>query len=338
MLYWAEGARSRNQLAFQRPIADVPFWLRPASVGSTCEHTFVAKRELHAEARRLRRAGWSLRRIARRLDVSLSSASVWTRGVAPPGAPEPPQTAPGPRAPESLRWCSRCSRHRPESSFNRFGSGRQWWCRDCFKAYYAERRAHHRRRNNALKTQRVREAQNLVLRFCAGILCRLRARPIPSSSSSIISARSARTSRRSSAVASSKRSRGGDGAVRLVVRTATGGARPSAGLVADRPTPGWCVEVEAQARNFRSPGCPDRIGCVDSVSMCASSSSTSRREDRQRHAAGSSGGRAGSAQCGDPALRGALRELSPPAHGARGGSVPSASRIPPARVELALRG
>ena len=125
----------------------------------------MAKRELHADARRLRRAGWSLRRIARELDVSLSSASVWTRGVAPPEAAESPPAPPRPSAAEPLRWCSRCSRHRPESSFNRFGSGRQWWCRDCFKAYYAERRAHHRRRTNALKTQRVREAQNLVLAF-----------------------------------------------------------------------------------------------------------------------------------------------------------------------------
>ena len=37
--------------------------------------------------------------------------------------------------------------------------------RDCFKAYYAERRAHHRRLQQRLKTQRVREAQNLVLAF-----------------------------------------------------------------------------------------------------------------------------------------------------------------------------
>jgi hypothetical protein len=131
----------------------------------------VAKRELQEEARSLRRAGWSLRRIARQLDVSLSSASVWTRGLAPPKAAEQGPTAPPRPAPERLRWCSRCSRRRPESSFNRFGSGRQWWCRDCFKAYYAERRAHHRRRNKALKTERVREAQNFVLAFLRAHRC-----------------------------------------------------------------------------------------------------------------------------------------------------------------------
>jgi hypothetical protein len=124
---------------------------------------FVAKTDLWEEARRLRMAGWSLRRIAQQLDVSLSSASVWTRGAAPAKLAEPPAHPLPQPEPESLRWCSRCCRERPESSFNRFGSGRQWWCRDCFKAYYAERRAHHRRRNNALKAQRVREAQDLVL-------------------------------------------------------------------------------------------------------------------------------------------------------------------------------
>jgi hypothetical protein len=46
----------------------------------------------------------------------------------------------------------------------------RWWCRDCFKRYYEELRAHHRRRNNALKARRVAEAQAFVLAY-------LRARP-----------------------------------------------------------------------------------------------------------------------------------------------------------------
>jgi Homeodomain-like domain-containing protein len=125
----------------------------------------VAKRKLRAEALRLREAGWSLRQIARHLDVALSSVSVWTRGVVNARPAEPP--SPGPRRPrhEPLRWCSRCSRLRGESSFNRHGSGLQWWCRDCFKRYYEEQRARHRRRNNALKTARVREAQIFVLEY-----------------------------------------------------------------------------------------------------------------------------------------------------------------------------
>jgi hypothetical protein len=132
---------------------------------------FVAKRDLRVKARELRRAGWSLRRIAGHLDVSLSSASVWTRGATGPKRPQPPPKPPPRPSPEPLRRCSRCSLQRPESSFNRFGTGRQWWCRDCFKAYYAERRAHHRRRNNALKAQRVREAQELVLAFVRAHPC-----------------------------------------------------------------------------------------------------------------------------------------------------------------------
>jgi hypothetical protein len=132
---------------------------------------FVAKRHLWAEARRLRSQGWSLRHIARHLDIALSSASVWTRDVAMPIAADAPPRPPSPPTDEPLRRCSRCARDRPASSFNRFGAGRQWWCRDCFKAYYAERRAHHRSRNNALKAQRVREAHIFVHEFLRNHPC-----------------------------------------------------------------------------------------------------------------------------------------------------------------------
>ena len=72
---------------------------------------------------------------------------------------------------QALRRCSRCSALLPESRFNRFGDGRQWWCRDCFKQYYAERRAHHRDRNNALKTQRVAEAHEFVFSYLTQRSC-----------------------------------------------------------------------------------------------------------------------------------------------------------------------
>jgi hypothetical protein len=111
------------------------------------------------------RAGLVLRQIALQWDVALSSASVWTRGVASTEPPEPPAAAPRHPRYEPLRWCSRCSRLRGESSFNRHRSGLQWWCRDCFKRYYDEQRARHRRRNNALKAARVREAQAFVLEY-----------------------------------------------------------------------------------------------------------------------------------------------------------------------------
>jgi hypothetical protein len=124
---------------------------------------FVAKPNLREEARRMRAAGWSLRQIALRLDVSLSSASVWTRDVTRPSVPAVAVPSPLPPVAEPLRWCSRCARFRAESYFNRHPTGRQWWCRDCFKAYYAEQRARHCKRNNALKAARVAEAQAFVL-------------------------------------------------------------------------------------------------------------------------------------------------------------------------------
>jgi hypothetical protein len=130
-----------------------------------------ARGNLWEKARRLRAEGWSLRQIARHLDVSLSSASVWTRGAAPP-PPPPAANAVLPAPPsEPLRWCSRCAASRPASCFNRHPTGRQWWCRDCFKAYYAERRADHRRRNNALKAIRVEAAQSLVLAYLRSHPC-----------------------------------------------------------------------------------------------------------------------------------------------------------------------
>jgi hypothetical protein len=112
-----------------------------------------------------------LRRIARDLDVALSTASVWTRDIATAPAAERPIVGSEAREAEPRRWCSRCSRLRPASRFNRHPSGRQWWCRECFKAYYEEQRARHRRRNNALKTARVLEAQAFVLAHLEATAC-----------------------------------------------------------------------------------------------------------------------------------------------------------------------
>jgi hypothetical protein len=132
-----------------------------------------AKRHLWEEARELRREGWSLREVARWLDVALSSVSVWTRGVVSSPAPRSPapSVVVGPEQEEAPRWCSRCASHRPATDFNRFAGGRQWWCRACFKRYYAEGRARHRSRNNALKAQRVMEAQQLVFDHLSGRAC-----------------------------------------------------------------------------------------------------------------------------------------------------------------------
>ena len=146
------------------------FVLRP------CEHVFVFPRKPRErrEAIRLRAAGFSLRQIAKELDISLSSASIWTRGMAhEPGTGTPSVDAPAvvPET-EPERGCPRCGRHLLASAFNRLGKGRQWWCRACFKAYYREDRERHRARNDALLARRVAEAQAHVDRLLLSSACR----------------------------------------------------------------------------------------------------------------------------------------------------------------------
>jgi Zn finger protein HypA/HybF involved in hydrogenase expression len=48
------------------------------------------------------------------------------------------------------------------SSFNRDGEGYQWWCRECFRAYFHARGDLHRRQSNAAKERRRKQAQRLV--------------------------------------------------------------------------------------------------------------------------------------------------------------------------------
>ena len=132
---------------------------------------FVWEESRRDAARRLREEGWSLRRIAAHLDIALSSASVWTRGSATVEPVVPPQVGLPSRGRASLRWCSRCGLLRAESAFNRHPTGLQWWCRDCFKRYYAEQRPRHRARNNALKADRVQAAQALVLAHLRSTSC-----------------------------------------------------------------------------------------------------------------------------------------------------------------------
>jgi hypothetical protein len=128
------------------------------------EHTFVRRKDAEREeARRLRATGLSVRRIANRLDVSLSSVSVWVRDVPVPVREEPPPP-PGRVASEAEtfegeRRCSRCEQTLPLSAFNRSGAGRQHWCRECFRRYFADRgRAHreHVKRNRADRQARAR--------------------------------------------------------------------------------------------------------------------------------------------------------------------------------------
>lgn len=134
---------------------------------------FAMRRKVaeQAEANMLRMAGWSLRRIASELHVSLSSVSTWVRDV--PALIPPMQESDTedlaesvpPGSPESLhetRRCGRCEQELPVTAFNRNRGGWQWWCRDCYREYFRERGALHRRQTATAQRRRRQEARKLV--------------------------------------------------------------------------------------------------------------------------------------------------------------------------------
>jgi hypothetical protein len=141
------------------------------SVRSRCEHLFVRRKdEARREAKRLRDEGWSLARIARELGVAKSSVSVWVRRPPSSQAPrfgEPLCALPTRRLPlwisGELRRCGRCRLQLPPECFNRLGTGRQWWCRSCFAAYFRARGDLHRRQSNAAKIARTQALREHVL-------------------------------------------------------------------------------------------------------------------------------------------------------------------------------
>jgi Homeodomain-like domain len=125
----------------------------------------LRKEREQAEAKRLRRQGKSLREIARALDVSLSSVSVWVRDIPrmnDPGSPDKRPTSPVAPTMEGIRRCGRCRNVLPLSAFNRNGSGNQWWCRECFRAYFRERGDLHRRQSGAALRKRRAAARRFV--------------------------------------------------------------------------------------------------------------------------------------------------------------------------------
>jgi hypothetical protein len=143
------------------------------SVRRSCEHVFVYRKDAERmQARRLRSLGWSLRRIAAELDVALSSVSRWVGDVAIAGAPDALVHSLPPEPQESeTRRCGRCGADLPLSSFNRHRDGRQWWCRACFRAYFRDRGAEHRRQSAASLRRRRAAARRLVTEHLAGRAC-----------------------------------------------------------------------------------------------------------------------------------------------------------------------
>ena len=54
----------------------------------------------------------------------------------------------------SARLCSKCRQWLPEAAFNRLGDGFQYWCRECFRAYFKDRGAKHLRQVAESKQKR----------------------------------------------------------------------------------------------------------------------------------------------------------------------------------------
>lgn len=146
----------------------------------------MAKREERAAARSLRSTGLSLGEIAAHLGVAKSSVSTWVRDV--PLSPEARASGVGGHKPllrpaeaEPTRrlfvWgcgrvqrCSKCGLTLPLEAFNRLGDGRQFYCRECFRAYFAARGDNHRRQSSDALHERRRRARQHVYDI-------LRARP-----------------------------------------------------------------------------------------------------------------------------------------------------------------
>jgi hypothetical protein len=117
----------------------------------------------------------SVRRIAIALGVAKSSVSVWVRDVDVPRAPveDPPRSEQNVGAVPSgeTRRCSRCRRTLPVEAFNRLGSGRQSYCRDCFRAYFRERGELHRQQVRATAPDRRARSRRVVQELLAEAAC-----------------------------------------------------------------------------------------------------------------------------------------------------------------------
>jgi hypothetical protein len=120
----------------------------------------------------------SVKKIAARVGVAVSSVSVWVRDVetpppvtaTPPDPPPPTQHAE--RAAEGpARRCGRCEHVLPLAAFNRRGTGHQHWCRECFRVYQRERRDVNREQVRASTERRRWLARAFVLEHLRSRSC-----------------------------------------------------------------------------------------------------------------------------------------------------------------------
>jgi hypothetical protein len=140
--------------------------VRPSTV-RTSVRVAIRRPESRQRARALREQGWALRRIANEVGAALSTVSLWVRDIQPAvadaGAALPrPDRSGSARSALELRRCGRCLRDLPLTSFNRHRNGLQWWCRDCFRAYFRSRGQLHRRQVHLARRVRRREARAFV--------------------------------------------------------------------------------------------------------------------------------------------------------------------------------
>jgi hypothetical protein len=125
----------------------------------------------------LREQGWTLRRIANEVGVALSTVSLWVRDVhVAVEVVQPLPTAPaGPGGEVQIelgsRRCGRCLRDLPLENFNRHPTGRQGWCRDCFREYFRARAQLHRDQVAASRPIRRRKGRAFVSEYLRNQRC-----------------------------------------------------------------------------------------------------------------------------------------------------------------------
>lgn len=131
----------------------------------------IRKPELRQRARALREQGWTLRRIANDAGVALSTVSLWVRDIPTPAgvtpAPEAATAIAGARdeEPSERRRCGKCLQELPLTSFNRHPTGHQWWCRDCYRAYFQARGNQHRHEVSVARRKRRQVASAFLSEY-----------------------------------------------------------------------------------------------------------------------------------------------------------------------------
>src|SRR5206468_7736406 len=118
-----------------------------------------------------REQGWTLRRIANEVNAALSTVSLWVRDIPVATPITPPReviAGSSTGVVESAtvrRRCGNCARDLPLTSFSRHPTGYQWWCRDCYRAYFRTRGHQHLRQVSRSRRERRASARAFVFDY-----------------------------------------------------------------------------------------------------------------------------------------------------------------------------